>query len=768
MLPEVHHLLERLGLSADAPPTAAEWGAFLAGLRSDSDPSRGAEDDLGWQRQIVEHSPNLIFTTDREGRILQGNRTFVSTFGAGMIGHPCVRLCLERERARLTGLFRRVLQGEVFGEVEVETCLPDGSARFILARLYPLRDGGGEIRGCVFASTDITRHHHELGALLARHRSLATILNAVPAPLVVFDRDRRYLFCNPAAIVNEEIRAGIIGKTDDDYCAERNFPPAIVENRRAQFAEAVRRRGPVSWEEHFPRPGGQGIHHLRSFSPVFAGTGDLELMIGYGMDVTERRRAQEELERLNDELEARVRERTAELEETSRRLQHDALHDALTGLPNRALFADRLEQALTRARAPHGPGFAVLFLDSDRFKTVNDSLGHPVGDALLVALARRLQAEVRPTDTVARLGGDEFTVLLEPLADPEDARRVAERIGEALRQPLEVAGHELTASVSIGIVAGHRDYESAAAVLRDADIAMYRAKAQGRAGYQTFTVEMRERAASLMQLERDLRKAVARGELRVFYQPIVGVDSGRTVGFEALIRWAHPTLGLLSPAEFIGVAEETGLILDLDRWVLREACTQVLAWQREVPGHPPLTLSVNFSGRHFAAPDVYTCVTRILEETGFDPQALKLEITESVLLRHSQGIADTLINIRRLGVQLHIDDFGTGYSSLGYLQSYPVDTLKIDRSFIDRMLESTESAELVRTIVAMAKNLGLRVVAEGIESPAQLEQLRTLRCDYGQGYLLSRPLAPETVLAFLRREGQGSEEGLVLTVREGT
>ncbi|WP_019587976.1 putative bifunctional diguanylate cyclase/phosphodiesterase [Deinococcus apachensis] len=736
MLTEVQRQLDRLGLSADSPPSVEEWRAFLAALDTSSPPT---ETLASWHHQAVENSPGPLFVMNREGRVRGGNLAFLTLFGRGSPGRHYESLCPPAEAARLTELITRVFEGEVLEGISVEFHLPDGTPRFMLAHLYPSRGGDGRIDGCILACTDVTERHRKAEALEERYRSYETILNAVPAPLAVFDRQQRYLFCNPSAIANDEIRAWVIGRDDFEYCAHRGFSPTLAQKRREQFEAAVRQRGPIFWEEHFTLPDGSVRHMLRCLNPVFSAGGELDLAIGYGLDITDRKQALEELAGLNRELET-----------VNRRLRHDALHDALTGLPNRTLLRDRLEQALTRVRETTGPSFAVLFLDTDRFKMINDSLGHPAGDALLVALAGRLQAELRPTDTVSRLGGDEFTLLLEPLEEASYAREVAERIGAALRQPFVVQGHELLVSASIGLVLGDPGYESATAVLRDADIAMYRAKARGGAGYQEFTPEMRERAVGRISLERDLRRAVRQRELRVLYQPIVALNSRRMVGFEALVRWQHPVQGLLPPSAFIELAEETGLILDLDRWVLREACAQMLAWRR--PGEVPLGLCVNFSGRHFAAPDVYSSLAQVLDELGFEPRALKLELTEGVLLQHSQTIGETLARIRELGVGLSIDDFGTGYSSLGYLQSYPVDTLKIDRSFINRMLGSEESAELVRTIITMAKNLRLRVVAEGIEFPAQLERLRALGCDYVQGYLLSRPLSAADVPAYLNRE----------------
>ncbi len=430
-------------------------------------------------------------------------------------------------------------------------------------------------------------------------------------------------------------------------------------------------------------------------------------------------------------------------------LARSALYDALTKLPNRVLFFDRLTQVLEREKRRPENGFAVLFLDFDRFKKVNDTLGHSVGDALLVAIGARLQDCVRPADTVARLGGDEFTILLTDLADAQEAERAAQRIRQAFMQPLEVLGHALRTSASIGIVSSMVGYSHAGEIIRDADIAMYHAKGRGSEGYQTFNVTLRERLLSQLALEDGLREAVRQEALEVVYQPIVTFAASQAVGFEALVRWRHPALGLVPLSDFIPAAEETGLIVAIDAFVLREACRQVRRWQLGPGAAQPLFLSVNFSGQSFAQPGLAGQIAEVLAATGFPASALRLELTERVFMHETEMTTANLEAIRALGVQLYIDDFGTGYSSLSYLQRLPVTTLKIDRSFVEAMTDSSASVELVRTIVTMAKGLGLKVVAEGIETPEQLARLNALGCDYGQGYLFSQPLSPTELEAFI-------------------
>jgi len=466
-------------------------------------------------------------------------------------------------------------------------------------------------------------------------------------------------------------------------------------------------------------------------------------------DITERKHVQERLAKLTQELEQRVEVRTADLAEANAQLLHDAFHDKLTGLANRALFLDRLGQAVERYQRRADGGFAVLYLGSDRFKVVNDSLGHATGDQLLIELGERLKCCVRPGDTVARLGGDEFVILLEDAALVEEATRVAERIQHEVRKPFLLDGGRVHTSLSIGVIMSSTYHENAQGILRDADIAMYHAKALGKARHQVFSEEMRDHAVKLLALENDLRGAIERGELRVYYQPIRLITGGQLTGFEALVRWEHPTLGTVSPAMFIPIAEETGLIIELDRWVLRAACRQLKNWQQRFPSIPPLTINVNLSSRQFLEADLVDFVGGVLEEATIQPEHLKLEVTESVLVQHSEAVTVAFHKLKALGVKLYVDDFGTGYSSLSYLQRFPVDTLKIDRSFVHHMATSPESVELVRTIIAMAQALNLNVVAEGIETGSQLAQLEALGCSYGQGYFFAKPLEVSDATALL-------------------
>jgi len=434
------------------------------------------------------------------------------------------------------------------------------------------------------------------------------------------------------------------------------------------------------------------------------------------------------------------------------RLVHDAFHDALTNLPNRALFSDLLGRSIARARRREDYQFALLFLDVDRFKVINDSLGHIMGDQLLVAMARRLERCVRPGDTVARLGGDEFTLLLDDIVDTNDATRVAERILRELHLPFTLQGQEIFTSASIGIALSITGYDRPDDLLRDADIAMYRAKAMGKARYEVFDTAMHARAVSQLQLETDLRRALDREEFRVVYQPILSLESGRVTGFEALVRWQHPQRGLVLPEDFVPAAEETGLIVLIGRSVLREACRQIAEWHRQFPVHPPLTMSVNLSGKQFSQPDLVDHIARLLGAWELPAESLRLEITESAIIDNFDAAVEMLGRLRDLGVRLDLDDFGTGYSSLSYLHRFTLHAIKVDRSFVAALGDRGENSAIVRTIVHLAQTLDLDVIAEGVERHDQVAILRSLGCNQVQGYLFSQPLAPEAARAYLRTE----------------
>jgi diguanylate cyclase (GGDEF)-like protein len=473
----------------------------------------------------------------------------------------------------------------------------------------------------------------------------------------------------------------------------------------------------------------------------------------------ERERA-EQAERHVEELSRHIAEQeriSVQLQESKDHFRHAAFHDTLTNLPNRALLAENLKFVIERARQHEDYQFAVLFLDLDRFKNVNDSLGHSIGDQLLITMARRLESCIREVDMVARLGGDEFAVLLDGIPNQAEATNMARRIQEKLQSPFNLSGHEVFTTTSIGIALSSTGYDHPENMLRDADTAMYRAKAQGKACYEVFDKGMHTHAVYLLQMENDLRRAIEREELRVYYQPIVALDNGQLAGFEALIRWQHPERGFINPADFIPLAEDTGLIVPLGLWILKRACQQLSKWQWQSPANRSLFMSVNLSGKQVAQPTLVADIQDILDETHIEAKHLKLEITESAVMENAEMAVRLLKRLKALGVQLSIDDFGTGYSSLSYLHRFPVNTLKIDRSFVGRIGEAAENIEIVRTVISLAENMGMEVVAEGVETLSQLTQLRKLSCQYGQGYLFSRPVDADSVTAWISKKPHWQE-----------
>jgi diguanylate cyclase (GGDEF)-like protein len=443
------------------------------------------------------------------------------------------------------------------------------------------------------------------------------------------------------------------------------------------------------------------------------------------------------------------RENTAR-RKTEERLIHRAFYDSLTNLPNRSFFIDHLQNALERKKRYPDHVFAVFFLDIDRFKVINDGLGHFVGDQLLVLFSQRLKKSVRTIDTVARFGGDEFAVLVDDAGKVSDVNELAERIKDEMRPHFSVFGHDIFASVSIGIVlSSQRDYIHPHELMRDADIAMYNAKSRGKSCHAIFDSAMHAEATTLHQLETELRKAVENNEFTLHYQPIISMENDRIIGFEALVRWQHPQRGIIPPLDFMTAAEETGLILPIGQWVIREACRQMRQWQEQFPEYKTLTVSANVSSKVFSQPDFYEVIEKILLDTGLEASRLRLEIVERMLIENPEPAAVLLKRLKDLKVQFDIDDFGTGYSALNYLRQFPINGLKIDRSFIEALASDKNNAEIVKTIIALAHALNLDVIAEGIETTEQLEIFRTMKGEYAQGFFIFRPMDGKAVEALL-------------------
>ncbi|GAA6614970.1 EAL domain-containing protein [Scytonema sp. NUACC26] len=545
-------------------------------------------------------------------------------------------------------------------------------------------------------------------------------LDRLPHPFVIYDAERRLQFVNAFGVnrsgCSEE---ALIGHKDEEL-----FPYEVTNTYLPLLQKTIETRTIKSGECKIDLPGGP-FTIIVTYIPLLNEHGEISQILGHTYDITERKRIEEQL-------------------------SHNAFHDTLTGLPNRAFFIERLKYALELAKRQENYLFAVVFIDLDRFKVINDSLGHIMGDQFLLVIASRLKACLRPTDTSARFGGDEFTILLEHIQDVSDAIKVAERIQQELLLPIELDGQEVFATASIGIaLSSIVDYHHPEELLRDADTAMYRAKALGKARYELFNSDMYADALARLQLETDLRRAIERQEFRVYYQPIISLSSGSILGFEALLRWQHPERGLLNPTEFIPLAEETGLIIEIGYWILHEACRQMQAWQ--LSGNPNLLekIIVNLSLKQFSRSDLTQQIQQVLQSTGLNPRSLVVEITESVIMENGDNTTATLSQLRELGVEISIDDFGTGHSSLGRLYSFPISLLKIDKSFVSPIDTSSRNLEIIEIIVTLAHKLGVNVTAEGVETEEQLAFVRKLNCEYAQGYLFSTPLNSSDATALI-------------------
>jgi diguanylate cyclase (GGDEF)-like protein/PAS domain S-box-containing protein len=643
-------------------------------------------------RAIFEAVPDLFFRVDRSGRIIEDK--------AG------TDAALLPPRAQFDEAVRAVIEKQTMTAVDYSIDRNGGAKEFFEARLVPLRLHD-EIVVIVRNITERKRAEEDLKRGLSL---LQSTLESTADGILVVDQHGTIVSFNQRFAQMWEIPQDVLDSRNDDRALAHVLGQLASPQ---QFLDKVR--------ELYSQPDAQSFDVLEfTDGRVFERYSIPQMLDGHAVgrvwsfrDVTARHRAEQ-------------------------RLLHDAIHDALTGLPNRTLFMDRLEQAILYSKRHLDHRFALLFVDLDRFKLVNDSMGHLVGDELLIAIAERIRGAIRPADTVARLGGDEFTVLLSEIGTPEDAVIAAQRIQSVLAVPFHLRGKEFFETVSIGIAVSAPHYANAEEMLRDADIAMYWAKSNGRATHEVFITGMHSSAMAKLQLENDLRRSLERGELVLHYQPIVRLDDARILGFEALLRWNHPQRGFILPSEFIPVAEEAGLIIPIGRWVLEEACARATQWQTAF-GRPDLTISVNLSGRQLVQSTFLGEVERVLATTSIAPSTLCLEITETVLMENSVTAAATIISLRELGVQVHIDDFGTGYSSLSYLHRFAIDSLKIDRSFISHIATGDENLEIVRTIAMLAENLKVQLIAEGVENEAQRTLLRTIGCHAAQGNYFSMP-----------------------------
>ncbi|MDQ3711068.1 MAG: PAS domain S-box protein [Acidobacteriota bacterium] len=610
--------------------------------------------------------------------------------------------------------------------IEHRIILPDGSERILHCQAVLIFDNRADkpikLLGTV---QDITERKRAIDALLESENKFRMLVENTSEGLLQVDNDDRTQFINNRL-------CEMVGYSADELINKIWTQMLLDDEGRDLIGQANgRRRKGISdrYETKLRKKSGELFWVIIGGAPIVDAEGKIIGSMGVFSDITEKKRAEEQL-------------------------LHDAFHDGLTGLANRALFMDHLRMTIERGKIPHSNSYAVLFLDFDRFKVINDSLGHAEGDNLLKHIARQLESLMRTGDLVARLGGDEFVILLSEMLEEGDAVQVAERIQNSLKNPFDLSGNEVFVSVSIGIALSTAGHKHAEDMLRDADIAMYRAKAKGRAQYQIFDQSMHEHASQQLSLEIEMRRALERQEFLIHYQPIINLEDESLVGFEALVRWKHPERGMISPFVFIPAAEENGLILPLGNWILRESCRQLRCWQDVNSAASRLTVSVNLSCKQFLQFDLTQQIDSTLRATGLDPRCLKLEITESHIMENSEMAVVIMNHLHALGVEISLDDFGTGYSSLSYLHSLPVDYLKVDRSFISRMTDSKENSEIVFTIIKLAHNLKMKVVAEGIETAEQLAQLKNLNCEYGQGYIFLKPLEAAEAENFIKQNAE--------------
>jgi diguanylate cyclase (GGDEF)-like protein/PAS domain S-box-containing protein len=747
---------------------AAQLGAVIQRKQVVSEAARSAAALQESQRRfasLIDSLPGIVFScaSDPEWSMTylsEGCLTLTGYKTEELVGNRAVSfdaITHEEDLPKvLAALETGVAQKQPY-VVEYRIRTKSGQEKWVWEKGHGVFDNTGKVLGVEGFITDITERKRSEEALQQAEAKYRSIFENALEGIFQTTTDGHYVSANPALarLYGYSTPAELIARLTD---IEHQL--YVEPERRAEFIRLLQEHdAALEFESQVYRKDGSVIwisENARAVRDI--NTGELLYYEGTVEDITERKLAKEQL-------------------------HERAFYDVLTGLPNRGLFMDRLSQTVERAKRHPGYRFAVLFLDLDRFKVVNDSLGHLAGDQLLVAIARRLEACLRAEDTVARLGGDEFTILLENIEDINQATRVAERIHQELSEPFNLDGHEVFTAASIGIVLSREvmkgvctiDYDRPEDLLRDADTALYRAKALGKARYEVFDTTMHQSAVALLELETDLRHALEHQDFQIYYQPVVSLTTGRITGFEALLRWQHPERGFVAPAEFIPVAEETGLIIPIGWWMLRSACSQLRTWQQQFSDweqglslkdkidnsslstqrtlqeglrpyglNTELTINVNLSGKQFSQPNLVEQIDQILEETDLGGHHLKLELTESFLLEDADSASVTLMKLRERQIQLCIDDFGIGYSSLSYLHRFPINTLKIDRLFVSRLGFDQGNAEIARTIVLLAHNLGMDVIAEGVETPQQLAHLRALGCEYGQGSFFSKPLDAST------------------------
>ncbi|MCC5647287.1 EAL domain-containing protein [Nostoc sp. CHAB 5824] len=711
------------------------------------------ENQRAFLRQVFDVVPNSIFVKDAEGRFVT-----ISQAGAAVYGVKVEEIIGKWENEFTNVALEQMHQYFVTNQQVMQTrqrqiypsqaiVNKQGEARWYKTIVEPFVDTQGVVQGVIGSATDITDIKQAEEALQHSQKLLQTLASNIPGIIYSF------VHRSDSSVAFEYISLGcldLLELTPDQILENASLCFAQIHiDDRAGYYVAARQSAQTlksfSYEWRLITPSGKLKWVQASARPECRENGDI-VWYGVLLDVSDRKQAQE-------------------------LIIHNALHDPLTNLPNRTLLVERLELAINRAKRIETYRYAVLFLDLDRFKVINDSLGHLAGDQLLKTIAQKLKTHLREVDLVARIGGDEFVILLEEISGIEKAIQITERILTDFQTPLILNDSEVVISTSIGIVLGTKDYSQASDLLRDADIAMYRAKAEERSSYKIFDIEMHTQAVNRLTLETDIRKALEREEFVIYYQPIVDIlgnahggqsqrlygasrreaqlHAVRLIGFEALVRWQHPTRGFILPEEFVPIAEETGLIVQIDRWMFFSACQQLANWKTKFASHFPLKISINLSAQDIRQASLIEDIDQTLAQTGLEGDFIALEITESMLIENINKTIDLLTQLKTRKIQITIDDFGSGYSSLNYLHRLPADNLKIDRSFVSQMQEGNRNYQVVSTIIALSNQLGLAVVAEGIETPQQLQWLQQLGCEFGQGYLFSNPLSYKTAEALL-------------------
>lgn len=679
-------------------------------------------------QSIFNNAVEGIFLTTPDGRYLDVNPALAHIYGfdcaTDLINHfKDIKRQLYVRPERRDQFIHILERDEKVVGFESQVRRKDGEIIWITENARAVFGDNGEISYYEGTVMDITDRKRTETDLEVQRAYFSQLFANSPQAIVIIDTRRNVLDCNQGFemlfgyravdIIGFGMRALIVPEELQTEC--ENLRNAILAGETVQCETSRRHRNgshiPVSMIG-FPVRVGEAINGITYIY----------------QDISERKSFEEQI-------------------------THQAFHDALTGLPNRTLFGERLERALERSRRRQEIFYAVLMIDLNKFKSVNDTMGHPAGDQLLIEVGRRLSFCVRTVDTVARLGGDEFAIILEEFPSKKELLKVARRMHSFLCEPFSLCGNDITPGASIGIVSNMAEYTSAGDVLRDADIAMYRAKQRGK-GMVVFDKRMRQELVESINLESELREVLNNNGLTLHYQPIVAVCDEQLEGFEALVRWEHPLRGMIPPDRFIPLAEETGLIIELGKWVMSEACRTLKQWQETLASARNLTMSVNVSIRQFSKPGLVEHVTEVLQHNDLNPACLKIEITESVLMHDVNRTVAELNRLRTLGVQIAIDDFGTGYSSLSYLRRMPIDHLKIDRSFISGFEETQENNQIVQSIISLARSLGLSVIAEGVENREQLDRLRALNCDKAQGFMFSRPLDGGKAMELIRKYDQ--------------